>query len=125
MLCADAVDALNDDLNTPKVFTVLHQLRDEAVSGPPGAKACLKATAEMLGLLGKTAAEWKATNSARASIDELRVGSFITARAAARRAKNFAEADRIRAELDAMGIALRDSKNPETGELETTWEVKR
>jgi cysteinyl-tRNA synthetase len=49
----------------------------------------------------------------------------ITARAAARKAKNFAEADRIRAELDAMGIALKDAKDPATGELVTTWEVKR
>jgi len=125
MLCADAVEALNDDLNTPQVFTVLHQLRDEAIGGPAGAKACLKATAEMLGLLGKTATEWKASSSAQASVDETRVVSFVAARATARKAKNFAEADRIRAELDAMGIALRDSKNPETGELETTWEVKR
>ncbi len=51
--------------------------------------------------------------------------SSITARAAARKAKDYAEADRIRAELDAMGIALKDSKDPETGELVTTWEVKR
>jgi cysteinyl-tRNA synthetase len=125
MLCADAVDALNDDLNTPKVFTVLHQLRDEAVSGPPGAKACLKATAEMLGLLVKTATEWRTSSRAQASVDEKRVVDLITSRAAARKAKNFAEADRIRAELDAMGIALKDSKNPETGLMETTWEVKR
>ena len=55
------------------------------------------------------------------SIDE----RLIAARAAARKAKNYAEADRIRAELDAMGIALKDSKDPATGELVTTWEVKR
>jgi catechol 2,3-dioxygenase-like lactoylglutathione lyase family enzyme len=36
-----------------------------------------------------------------------------------------AEADRIRAELDGMGIALKDAKDPATGELVTTWEVKR
>jgi cysteinyl-tRNA synthetase len=53
------------------------------------------------------------------------VDNLIAARAAARKAKNFAEADRIRAELDAMGIALKDSKDPATGELVTTWEVKR
>jgi cysteinyl-tRNA synthetase len=54
-----------------------------------------------------------------------KVDPLIAARAAARARKDFAEADRIRAELDAMGIALKDSKDPETGELVTTWEVKR
>jgi hypothetical protein len=41
------------------------------------------------------------------------------------RAKNFAESDRIRDELAAMGIALKDGKDPITGEPTTTWEVKR
>ncbi len=42
-----------------------------------------------------------------------------------RAAKNFAEADRIRDELLAQGIQLRDSKDPVTGERVTGWEVKR
>ena len=46
-------------------------------------------------------------------------------RATALKAKDFVKADRIRAELDAMGIALKDSKDPATGERVTTWEVKR
>ena len=125
MLCADAVDALSDDLNTPMVFAVLHQLRDEAAAGPAGAKACLKATGQMLGLLNETASEWTARRRSRPGVDEGQIVDFIAARAAARAAKDFAEADRIRADLDAMGIALKDSKNPETGEMETTWEVKR
>jgi cysteinyl-tRNA synthetase len=49
----------------------------------------------------------------------------ITARLAARNAKNFAESDRIRDELVAMGIQIMDAKDPVTGELTTTWEVKR
>jgi cysteinyl-tRNA synthetase len=49
----------------------------------------------------------------------------ISARLAARKAKNWAESDRIRDELAAMGIQLKDGKNPETGEPITTWEVKR
>ena len=53
------------------------------------------------------------------------IGAMITARLAARRAKNFAESDRIRDELAAMGIALKDGKDPVTGEPTTTWEVKR
>ena len=49
----------------------------------------------------------------------------VAARNAARAAKNFKEADRIRGELEAMGITLKDAKDPKTGELVTTWEVAR
>jgi cysteinyl-tRNA synthetase len=59
-------------------------------------------------------------NAGRARVDEL-----VKARAAARAAKNFKEADRIRDELEAMGITLKDAKDPKTGELVTTWEVAR
>jgi cysteinyl-tRNA synthetase len=56
---------------------------------------------------------------------ETEILAFIAARLDARRAKNFAEADRIRTELDGMGILLKDAKDPATGEIVTTWEVKR
>jgi cysteinyl-tRNA synthetase len=55
----------------------------------------------------------------------LKVENLIADRSAARKAKNFKEADRIRDELSAMGIQLKDSKDPKTGEIVTTWEVKR
>jgi len=54
-----------------------------------------------------------------------RIGNLIAARLEARKRKDFAESDRIRDELAAMGIQLKDSRNKETGEIETTWEVKR
>ena len=60
-----------------------------------------------------------------ASVDEAQVGALIAARNAARKAKNFKEADRIRDELSAMGIQLKDAKDSSTGEIVTTWEVKR
>ena len=56
---------------------------------------------------------------------EAKVQSLIEARNAARAAKNFKEADRIRDELAAMGIEVKDAKDPKTGELVTTWEVAR
>ena len=53
------------------------------------------------------------------------VGPLIAARLEARKRKDFKEIDRIRDELAQMGITLKDTKNKETGEIETTWEVAR
>ena len=60
-----------------------------------------------------------------AVVEDAAVRVLIDARNAARKAKNFAEADRIRDELAAMGIDLKDAKDSKTGELVTTWEVAR
>ena len=53
------------------------------------------------------------------------INERINARLAFIAAKNWAEADRIRDELLAQGIQLKDGKDPATGERITTWEVKR
>jgi cysteinyl-tRNA synthetase len=124
-LCADVLEALEDDLNTPQAITALHALRSEAAKGARPAAACLKASARLLGLLQLDTAAWKAWRPAALAIDETRVEALIAARHAARKARNFKEADRIRDELAAMGIQLKDSKDPATGEIRTTWEVKR
>jgi cysteinyl-tRNA synthetase len=119
LLCADAQDALGDDLNTPKAIAALHELRAEAAKGATAAAACLKASAGMLGLLQHTGAEWSAWRPASVSLDEAKIEGLIEARNAARKAKNFGEADRVRDELAAMGVVLKDSKDG------TTWELAR
>jgi cysteinyl-tRNA synthetase len=68
---------------------------------------------------------WKAWRPAKLALDEANIERLIAARNAVRKAKNFKEADRIRDELSAMGVQLKDSKDPKTGEIVTTWEVKR
>jgi cysteinyl-tRNA synthetase len=122
-LCADVLEALEDDVNTPQAMSALHALRSEAAKGAKPAAASLKASARLMGLL-QDAAAWKAWRPASLAIDESKVEALITARSAARKAKNFKEADRIRDELAAMGIQLKDSKDPKTGEITTTWEVR-
>jgi cysteinyl-tRNA synthetase len=117
-LCADTLDALADDLNTPKAFAALHELRSQAAKAK-GAVASLKASAQLIGLLQMDAAQWASFRPASLAVDEHKVVSLIDARAAARKARNFAESDRIRDELAAMGVVLKDSKDG------TTWEIAR
>jgi cysteinyl-tRNA synthetase len=124
-LCADVLEALADDLNTPQTLTALHALRSEAAKGAKPAAACLKASARLMGLLQLDAAAWKAWRPAAVAIDDAKVEDLLAARNAARKAKDFKEADRIRDELAAMGIQLKDSKDPVSGEIKTTWELKQ
>src|SRR5215468_6171564 len=117
--CADTLDALGDDLNTPKALTSLHELRGEAAKGSKPAAACLKASGQMIGVLTHTSAEWAAWRPQSLAVDDAKIAGFIEARNAARKAKDFKEADRIRDELAAMGIVLKDSKDG------TSWEIVR
>lgn len=111
--------ALGDDLNTAEALVRLHALASESEPG------ILKSAANLLGLLEKTGLTWADTAVASKGIDTARVDALIAARLAARKAKDFAASDRIRDELAAMGVALKDGKDPATGEPVTTWEVKR
>jgi cysteinyl-tRNA synthetase len=114
------LDALLDDLNTPKAITEMHKLH----SG--GHWAHLRAALNFIGFSGERAnIERVKTDDKGASVAEAQVDALVDARNAARAAKDFKEADRIRGELEAMGIALKDAKDPKTGELTTTWEVAR
>lgn len=110
---SDFIDAMKDDMNTPKAIAVLHELR--ASGKAPELKAC----ANILGLLERTEAEWIAATRDTGSVDADQVEAMIAARNAARAEKNFAEADRLRDELDAMGVALKDGADG------TSWEIKR
>ena len=89
------------------------------MKGAKPAAACLKASAQLIGLLQHTPPEWAAFRQASNSVDEIEVVNLIEARNAARKAKDFAESDRIRDELAQMGVVLKDSKDG------TTWEIAR
>ncbi|NLS03026.1 cysteine--tRNA ligase [Rhizobium sp. P32RR-XVIII] len=105
------LNALADDLNTVAAVQALHALAQS------GDAAVFAASAALLGIQPK-----------KTEVDEA-VAAEIDARVRARlellKAKNFAEADKIRETLAAEGIQLKDGKDPATGERVTTWEVKR
>jgi cysteinyl-tRNA synthetase len=121
----ESVATLCDDLNTSAVLGLLHQIAaaEANIARPNPANPPIKRlrnTANLLGLLQSTESGWRRLKQASTEVDAGVVQPLITARLAARAAKNWAESDRIRDELLAMGIQLRDNKDGTT-----TWEVKR
>ena len=113
------IEALSDDLNTPLAIAELH-----ALNGANN-KDALGGSLRFLGFTGNTIFEMQNKFDGVRAKMAAQVEPLITARLAARKAKDFKESDRIRDELAAMGIALKDSKDPATGEIVTTWEVAR
>jgi cysteinyl-tRNA synthetase len=119
----EVIGALSDDLNMPSAMSIIHGVAKSAQRNAEAA-AQLKATLQFLGVYDNEKPADFAVGFEARDVDADRVDGLIAARNAARKAKNFKEADRIRDELSGMGIQLKDAKNPSTGEIETTWEVR-
>jgi cysteinyl-tRNA synthetase len=107
--------AMDNDFATPEAVAVLFELAAEINRGKsPQVAGLLKTLGGVLGLLQ---CDPKAFLQAGAGLDEASIQQQIVARAAAKKARNFAEADRIRDDLLAQGIVLKDSA------AGTTWEA--
>jgi cysteinyl-tRNA synthetase len=113
------IDALSDDLNTPQMIASLHGLRNAAASAGEGAREQFAASLRLVGLLSESLVQWEGRKRQASNIDPELVLRLISDRTAARARKDFKESDRIRDELAAMGVAIKDSKEG------TTWEVAR
>jgi cysteinyl-tRNA synthetase len=116
---AAVVEALSDDLNTPQMIAVLHSLRNKAAAGNERDRGQFAASLRLFGFLSETAAEWNGRKQEASGIDAGQVDSLIAERTAARARKDFGESDRIRDQLAAMGVVIKDSKEG------TTWEIAR
>ncbi len=97
------MDALCDDLNTPAAFAAMHALADRAMAGDADASSGLRAAGGLLGLLQQAPDAWF-----RGDADAAAVEAAIAQRIAARKARDFALADAIRAEWAGRGIAFED-----------------
>jgi len=108
--------AMDEDFGTPEAVAVLFELAGEVNKTRSATQAgLLKALGGCLGLLQNDPAAFL---QAGAGLDEAAIQGLIQQRAAAKAGKNFAKADRIRQDLLARGIVLKDSP------AGTTWEAK-
>jgi cysteinyl-tRNA synthetase len=113
-LSGSILEALSDDLNTPRMLAELHALDGQ------GAHDELGANLRALGFLVEGVEAWRARRQAALGVDPAHVEALIAARREARVSKNWAESDRIRDELAALGVVVKDNKDGTT-----TWEVAR
>jgi cysteinyl-tRNA synthetase len=107
------IDALEDDLNTPKAFADLFALAHQAnASADQAERRALKgqilAGGRLLGLLQQSPQAWLKEAAGSTSLDAAEIERLIEARAEARRTRDFAEADRIRDQLAAEGVIIED-----------------
>ena len=119
------VEALTDDLNAHSAISRLHQMQKAFHSGPSGfaqieLKRRFTASGMLLGLFYGNRKNFHNSEPPKSEIDREAIIRLIEDRLVARHTKNWKESDRIRDELDAMGIAIKDNKDGTT-----TWEVKR
>jgi cysteinyl-tRNA synthetase len=108
---AALLEALADDLNTPAALSVLHGLAGE------GRAAELRRDLALMGL--DVEAEIAAQGAEIEPALKARIEALVAERLAARKAKDFAASDRLRDDLTALGVTLKDSKDG------TTWELQR
>jgi cysteinyl-tRNA synthetase len=116
------IDALDDDLNTPKAFAEINKIAKQLANAESQEdkklfKSQLLSTGQLLGFFQQQPETW--FKSADADIDTAKVEALIQQRDQARANKDWAKSDEIRDELAAMNVVLEDSTNG------TRWSFKK
>ena len=117
-ISSEVINALEDDLNTPKAISVLHQLYKDCKSNDRNTVETFLSSANFLGILMHTSSEWLSWGKEKLSIDEKEIELLISERKSARDNGNFEKADKIRNDLEHKGILLEDNEG------KTTWRFK-
>jgi cysteinyl-tRNA synthetase len=108
--------AMDDDFNTPEAMAVLFELSNEANrSSDPSVSGELRALAGVLGLLEQSPEAFLKGRTLTDGFDDQQIDALIEQRNAAKKARDFATADRVRDELKQQGVVLEDSAQG------TTW----
>ena len=116
----EVVEALSNDLNTCDAITVLHSFAKGRDSDKLGQAM------NLLGLIDKNFIETKIQFfPQKTGLKDDEINQAIDLRLTHIKNKDWPSADTIRDELLAQGVQLKDSKNPQTGERITSWELKR
>lgn len=118
--------AMDDDFNTPLAYSVffelakeINNLRDKDLAKAADLGALLKKLGSVLGLLEQEPEKYlQGAQGAESSLDTAKIEALISARQEARKARDWALADKARDELAAMGVVIED------GPQGTTWRLK-
>ena len=113
-ISASLISGLYDDLNTPKVIAELNILSNQISLADDNKKAEIKfnllEVGKILGILQENPDKWFGYGKSK-NLDETMIEGLINDRNEARRNKNFDMADKIRNELQNMGVEIEDTSN--------------
>ena len=110
--------AVNDDINTPKAISELHQLFKNCNKEDKKSMKIFLNSAQLLGLMQCSADEWNNWHNHESKMDESKINELIKKRKSLRDQGDYNSADKIRDELDNLGIILEDKDG------KTSWKIK-
>ena len=112
------IEALSDDVNSPKAIAELHQIFKSLNTNDTEKVQQFINSAQLLGLLNNDANEWKNWLKLDSNVDEAKINQLLDSRNIARKKGDYSSADKIRDELDQMGVMLEDKDGV------TSWKLK-